>query len=304
MTYAQGSKTRLAYVVESVYGTTPATPTLIALPYSTHSLDMQKTFMQSNDILGDRIPRDSRHGTKSASGSIEVDLRRGSYDALLEAAMMGAWTTNVLKVGSTSKFFTIEDQATDIAQYRAFKGMTVNSMSISIVPDQMVRATFNMIGRDMTQAITSVAAGAPTADAGYEPFDSFGAILEGGTANAFVTSLEFTVDNSRANVPVIGSQLSAFVDYGNAVITGTMTVRYRDKALIDKFLNETSSSISVTVDDGTGANSMQFVFPSIKYNGASTPVANPQGRTISLPFVAEYDATEGTNLKIVRTYAP
>lgn len=304
MTCSQGSKTRLAYVVESVYGTTPTTPTLITLPYRTHSLDLQKVYMQNNDMQGDRMPRDSRHGPKTATGSIEVDLRRGSYDALLEAAMMSTWATNTLKVGSTSKFFTIEDQATDITQFRAYKGMTVSSMTVNIVPDQMVQATFNMLGRDMTQATTSVSGTAPTADAGYEPFDSFGAILEGGSANGSVTSLNFTVDNSRANVPVIGTQLSSCVDYGNAVITGTMTVRYRDKTLIDKFLNETSTSISVTVDDGTGTNSLQFVFPSVKYNGASVPVANPQGRVITLPFVAEYDAVENTNLKIVRAYTP
>lgn len=304
MTCSQGSNTRLAYVAESVYGTTPTTPTLITLPYRTHSLDLQKTFVESNDIQGDRIPRNSRHGTKSGVGSIEVDLRRGSYDALLESALMGTWTSDVLKVGKTSKFFTIEDQATDITQFRAFKGMTVNSMNVSIAPDQMVQATFNMLGRDMTQATTSVSASAPTADAGYEPFDSFGAILEGGSAIAVVTSLEFTVDNSRANVPVIGSQLSACVDFGNAVITGTMTVRYKDKTLIDKFLNETMSSISVTVDDAANANSLQFVFPSVKYNGAAVPVANPQGRVMTLPFVAEFNESEGTNLKIIRSYAP
>jgi len=303
MTCAQGSKTRLAYVAESTYGTTPTTPTLITLPYRTHSLDLQKTLVESNDIQGDRIPRNSRHGSKSGVGSIEVDLRRGSYDALLEAALMGTWTSDVLKVGSTSKFFTFEDQATDIGQYRAFKGLTVNSMNVSIAPDQMVQATFNMLGRDMTQATSSVSASAPTADDGYEPYDSFGAILEGGSAIAVVTSLEFTVDNSRANVPVIGSQLSACVDYGNAVITGTMTVRYQNKALIDKFLNETMSSISVTVDDAANANSLQFVFPSVKYNGAAVPVANPQGRVMTLPFVAEFNESEGTNLKIVRSYA-
>lgn len=300
---AQGSRTRLGYVVETVYGTTPTTPTLIELPYKTHSLDLSKTILQSNDIQGDRIPRFSRHGSKSAGGSIEVDLRRGSYDTLLEAALMGTWTSNVLKVGTTTKYLTIEDQALDIVQYRAFKGMTVNTLNVSIAPDQMVAATFNMLGRDMTQATTSVAGSAPTADLGYESYDSFGAILEGGSSLGVVTSLDFTVDNGRANVPVIGSQLSAMVDYGLATITGTMTVRYQNKALIDKFLNETSSSISVTVDDSTGANSLQFVFPSVKYDGAAVPVGSPTGRVITLPFRAEYNAAEGTNLKIVRTYA-
>ena len=91
------------------------------------------------------------------------------------------------------------------------------------------------------------------------------------------------------------------MQYGLATVEGTMTVYYEDAALINKFLNETESSLSVTVDDPTGANGYTFYFPRIKYNGAATPLANPQSRFIELPFVALKDMSAGYSLRLTRT---
>jgi len=57
----------------------------------------------------------------------------------------------------------------------------------------------------------------------------------------------------------------------------------------------------VSVNDPTGANQYSFQFPRIKINGADVPVDGGTGsRVITLPFVALYDATEGSNLVISR----
>lgn len=299
---SQGSRSGLAYIAETVYGTTPTTPVLKYLPFKTHSLDLSKAMIEGADIRPDRLPRHHRHGTKSAAGSIEADLRKGDFDAFLESALMGSFSTNVLKVGTTQKFFTIEDSALDISQYRTYKGMAVNSMTVTIAPDQNVAISFDMLGRDMAQASTSVSASVPDDDSDNEPFDTFsGVITEGGSTIAYVTSVEFTIANSLQNVPVVGSALSYEADYGQAIVTGTVTARYVDATLINKFINETPSSLSVQVNDRTGLNPYTFAFPNIKYNGASVPVANPQGRILTLPFVSVYDETELTNLKITRT---
>jgi hypothetical protein len=86
-----------------------------------------------------------------------------------------------------------------------------------------------------------------------------------------------------------------------ATVEGTMTVYYEDETLINKFLNETESELTVTVDDPTGANGYTFYFPPVKYNGASVPLANPQSRFIELPFVALKDSSAGYNLRLTRT---
>jgi len=302
MAFAQGSRSSLAYIAESTFGTTPSTPTLANLPINSHSLDLTKDRVEGNEIQADRMPRVDRHGNRQAGGSIEVDLRKGDFDSLMESAFFSTFSTNVLKVGTTPKYFSMEDRAADIGQYRLFKGMAVSTFGVSIAPNQMVTGTFDMVGKDMTQSSSSATASPITAASANAPFDSYsGVISDGGSGIAIVTSLEFSLSNSLAPTFVVGASTTPQLEYGRAVVEGTMTVYYEDATLINKFLNETESTIEVTVDDPTGSSDYTFLFPRVKYNGASVPLANPQSRLITLPFVALYDSTEGTNIKLTRS---
>lgn len=303
MAFAQGSRSSLAYIAETAFGTTPATPTFANLPINSHSLDLTKDRVEGNEIQADRMPRVDRHGNKQATGSLEVDLRKGDFDELIESAFLNSYVTDVLKVGTTPKFFSMEDAANDISQFRLFTGLSVSSMNVSIAPNQMVTGSFDMVGKSMTQSgATGSTGGAPTASSTNAPFDSYsGTISDGGAGISIVTSIDFSLTNSFAPTFVVGSDSAQQLEFGRAVVEGTMTVYYEDETLINKFLNETESSISVTVNDPTGASAYTFDFPRVKYNGASVPLQNPQSRLITLPFVALYDTTENTNLKLTRT---
>jgi hypothetical protein len=303
MAFAQGSRSSLAYIAETAFGTTPASPTFAKLPFNTHSIDLSKDRVEGNEIQSDRMTRVDRHGNKQAGGSVEVDLRKADFDEFIESAFFSSFSTDVVKVGTTPKYFTIEDAAEDISQFRTFTGMAVSGMSVSIAPNQMVSTTFDMVGKDMTQAATTASTGGtPTAASSNQPFDSYsGTISDGGSSISIVTSIDFSIQNSLAPTFVVGSDAAQSLEYGRAVVEGTMTVYYEDATLINKFLNETESTIEVSVDDPTGSNSYTFLFPRVKYNGASVPVQNPQSRLITMPFVGLYDATEGTNIKLTRT---
>tara|TARA_R110000823_G_scaffold42664_5_gene111628 strand:- start:60 stop:974 length:915 start_codon:yes stop_codon:yes gene_type:complete len=303
MAFAQGSRSSLAYIAETTFGTTPSTPTLANLPVNSHSLDLTKDRVEGNEIQADRMSRVDRHGNKQAGGSIEVDLRKGDYDELLESAFFNSYATDVLKVGTTPKYFSMEDAANDVNQFRLFTGLAVSSVNFSIAPNQMVTSTFEMVGKGMTQAATTGSTGgAPTASSTNSPFDSYsGTISDGGAGISIVTSIDFSLTNSLAPTFVVGADNAQSLEFGRAVVEGTMTVYYEDQTLINKFLNETESSIEVSIDDPTGANPYTFLFPRVKYNGASVPLQNPQSRLITLPFVALYDTVENTNLKMTRT---
>jgi len=303
MAFAQGSRSSLAYIAETAFGTTPASPTFAYLPFNTHSIDLSKDRVEGNEIQSDRMTRVDRHGNKQAGGSVEVDLRKADFDEFIESAFFSSFSTDVVKIGTTPKYFTIEDAAEDISQFRTCTGMAVSGMSVSIAPNQMVSTTFDMVGKDMTQAATTASTGGtPTAASSNQPFDSYsGTISDGGSAVSIVTSIDFSIQNSLAPTFVVGSDAAQSLEYGRAVVEGTMTVYYEDATLINKFLNETESTIEVSVDDPTGANSYTFLFPRVKYNGASVPVQNPQSRLITMPFVGLYDSTEDTNIKLTRT---
>ncbi len=301
MAFAQGSRSSLSYIVESTFGTTPA-GNFTNLPFSTHSLNLTKDRVAGNDIQADRMPRVDRHGNRQVAGDIAVDLRDGDYDDFLESAMLNTWATNVLKVGTTPKFFSVEDYAADIDQSRVFSGCSVSSLAISLAPNQMVTTTFSMVGKDMTISGTEKTQDAAS---GAAPFDAYSGDISignvgAGAVVAIVTSLDFTLNNSYAPTFVIGDDSAPSLEYGRAEVEGTMTVYFEDASMINRFLNETETEIEVSVDDPTGGNAYTFLFPKVKINSADVGVDGPTSRMISMSFVALYDATEGTNLKITR----
>ena len=301
MPFAQGSRSSLSYISEVTFGTTPV-GNFLNLPFSTHSLNLTKDRVAGNDIQADRMPRVDRHGNRQVSGDIVVDLRDGEYDAFLESAMLNTWSTNVLKVGVAPKFFSIEDYAADIDQARLFTGMTVNTMGVSLAPNQMVTTTFGLVGKDMTIGATEKTQDAAS---GATPFDAYSGSLKIADAGgvlaeaAIVTGMDFTLTNGYAPTFVIGSASTPSLEYGRAEVEGTMSVYFEDAALINRFINETETALEVEVGDGT--NTMTFLFPRVKINSADVGVDGPTSRVISMSFVGLYDSTEATNLKITRS---
>ncbi len=299
MAFAQGSRSSLSYIVESTFGTTPA-GNFQNLPFTTHSLNMTKERVSGTDINADRMSRVDRHGNRQVAGDIVADLRDTDFDDLLESAMLNTWATNVLKVGTVPKYFSIEDYAADIDQARLFTGCSVNTLSVSLAPNAMVTGTFSLVGKDMTISATEKTQDAAT---GAAPFDAYSGDLEiGGSVAAIVTSMDFTLTNGFAPTFVVGDDSAPSLEVGDAVVEGTISAYFEDAALLNRFIDETETSLKVTVGDNEGTpNTMEFFFPRCKINSADVGVDGPTSRVISLSFVALRDETEATNLRITRT---
>lgn len=304
MAFAQGSRTRLSIATQTDFDTT-ATTGFTALPFTTHSLNLSKERVVGNDIQSDRMPRHDRHGNAQAGGDIVADLRSGEFDVLLESAMFNTFSTNVLKVGTTPKYFTIEDYAADIDQAKLFTGMAVSSMGVSIAPNQMITTTFSMAGKNMTISATEQAT--VTASAGNSPFDSYSGDVKiadvdgisGATAACLLTAVDFTVNNSLSPTFTVGCLGAQSLEYGRAEVEGTLTAYFEDASLVNRFVNETETAIEVSVADPSGG-SMTFLFPRVKINSADTSVDGPTSRFVNISFVALYDDTETSNLVITR----
>jgi hypothetical protein len=306
MAFSQGSRTRLSFIEEVTFGTTPS-GNFTEIPFSTHSLNLTKERVEGSDILADRMPRVDRHGNRSAAGDIVADLRADAFDAFLESMMFDVWDTSPssapdeLKVGTTLKSFSIEDYASDIDQARLFTGMAVSQGQFSIAPNQMITSTFSFVGKDGTISQSEKSVNAASTNT---PFDSYsGAITLGNTGGALsslatVTSVDFSVNNALSPTFVVGSDSTPQLEFGRAVIEGSISAYFEDAALINRFLDETETAFKVTVNDPTGGNEYGFFFPRVKFNSANAEVGGPESRMVAIDFVALYDATEGSNLTI------
>lgn len=306
MAIANGAQHSLFYIAESTYGTTPSTPTLIPLPHTAVSLNMSKDGIESEKLRGDRQVEDFRHGNRQIGGDVTSELEYGELDDWIEAAMGGSWTTDVLKSGSTRRSFTIQRRFGDLAtaEFHNHTGCEINSMAVSVAPNQMATITFGVVGKDLSIS-TSQFASSSDATAGTEvPFDSFtGSITEGGSTIATVTAIEFTVENGLEPLFSVGSQTTNQPSIGKSRITGSLTTYFDSKALYEKFINETESEIVLTLTDVDG-NDYEFDFPRVKYNSGQPDVSGEGAVTVAMDFIALYNAgSDLSNLVITRSEA-
>ena len=294
-TYSSGSTVVLKYIVEVTYGTTPATPTMKVLRGRPSKIDLKKETYTSDEVRSDRAISDVRHGMRKAEASIDGDFLFNDWDDFIEAGLQGTWTANVCKLGTTVRSFSIEQGFTDIAQYRLFKGMCVNKIKVSCKPGAMASITFDFIGRDEVTAgataATSTTAAGTTSPMSY----NLGTVTEGGSGIVYLTGIEFEIDNGLAHVGVIGSDLTPAVFNGRSSIKGTVTALFKDQVMLNKFLNETESSIVLTLID-PAANQHVITLPRVKYTGGDVAPPKEGPVIITLPFEALYHSGSSTNI--------
>ncbi len=304
MTIATGSRHDMAYIVESTYGTTPSTPAFTPIRHTGTTLGLSKDAIQSEELREDRQIAHFRHGNKSVSGDINFELSYNTFNDLIEAVMCGTWTSDgdpeTLIAGTTARSFTVERHHEDIGKYLRSTGCCFNSMSLSIAPNSMVTGSFGVVGKDFSIASAAITGASYAAETTTAPFDSFtGAITDGGSTIAIVTALELNIDNGLEAQYVVGDSTTLQPPLAQSNISGSITAYFEDTTLIDKFVNETSSALTFTLTDAAG-NDYLFNMPNVKYNSGNPEVGGPGAVTVTLDFIALYNAGITSQLQITR----
>lgn len=308
---ANGSRHSMRIVAESAYGTTPANPVFDIIRHTGTTLGLSKESLQSEELRDDRQISDFRHGAYQVGGDIKVELSYGSFDKLLEAVLGGTWEvgtpavgTDRLKAGTTRRSFTIERFFGDILTvdkpYHRFTGVEFNTLSLAIQANAMVTGTFGVLGQSMVTSTASVTGATYNPATTTSPLDSFtGTLQEAGVPIAVITEIQLNVENGLEARYVVGSKQSIRPSIGRSNVSGQVTAYFENSTLLDKFINETESSIVFELPDGAG-NLYTVTLPRIKYTGGQPDVDGEGPITLSMPFQALLDATTGTNIIIDR----
>lgn len=301
---SDGSRHSIAYVQETVFGQTPATPTFKPFRGGRTQLGLNKDSIQSEELRNDRQIADLRHGTKKIDGPLPFELSFGSFDDFLEAVLCGTWTANRLDVGLVRRSFTIERYFSDLQSadkpYHRYLGCELNSLELKIAPNAMVTGSFGVMGQDIaldTAAITGSDYDPATTTSPYDTFT--GVINEGGSATGIATELSFTLDNGMESRFVAFSDKTIRHQIGRSSLSGALTAYFESSALYEKFIDETESSLSFTLGDG-GAGSYIFTIPRVKYTAAGVPTENEGAIFVNLDWQALLDDVESTNFYIQR----
>lgn len=307
MTIASGSEHSLYYVEETVTGTTPTTPVFSPFRHTGTTLALSKDSIQSEE-LGGRHIRCFRAGNKQVGGDGSLQLSYGDFDAMLEAVTCGTWGTDTpiigtdqLLTGSVRRSFTFERYFADIAQRIRYTGVECNELSLSIAPNALVTGSISFVGLDQDPTNTMVAGATYDTPSSQCPFDSFsGVIKEGGTEIGIVTSIDMTLANGIEALFAVGSSSAVDKSIARTNVTGTITVYFEDMVMLNKFVNETASSLEFTLV-AEDTSELRFYMPNIKYTGGQPDVSGDGAITLSMPFQSLYDATATSELVIERT---
>lgn len=302
MSNASNAATKLGLIKETVFGVTPATPALIAQRFASATFTSSKSELTDDSKTGSRQRSFVMTGNETVTGSISAPFATDNYDTLLESAIYGTWTANVLKFGSTVRSLTVEEAQPDIGVYRSYRGTIVNGFNIDSPAEGLATCSFDTMSLAENIDTASIDAdGNYTAQPARQPLTSCaGSIKEGGNVIGYVSSVSLSVNNNLSGAYAWGDCSVSDLVPGMVDVDGTLDVFFQSDELMNKFKTSEYSSLEFEMFDGT--NTIKFFLPRIMYLTANSPVDAGQGqRMVSLGFKAVYDQTEGSTLVITRT---
>lgn len=300
---ANGSRHSMFQVLEAAYGVTPATPAWKPIRHNTTNIGLTKNTLQSEELRSDRQIADFRHGTRQVGGEVAVELSFGSFDDVLEALLCGTWASDVLKAGTTRRSFSVlrhfEDLGAGQKPYHVFTGVEYNTLKLAVSTEAIVKATFGVVGKDLSLAESAPTGSTYVAATTTAGMDSFtGVLTEGGSQIAIVTEIELTLENGIEPRFVIGSKSTIRPSIGRSVATGQITAYFEGASLLEKFINESSSSLQFELTDGT--SKYTFTIPKLKYTGGQPDVQGEGPILLTMPFQAVLNSADGTQIMVTR----
>lgn len=225
-----------------------------------------------------------RVSTVSATEIVVYD-RKGLLVTESTVSNIDYTTSTKLGVGSTRRTFSILTHYADAddgaGEYHLATGCEIVGYSFDCSVNANVTGTFSVLGRNYT-ADTALPSGStfnslPTA----EVFSSMdGIITDAGTVMGLTTSMSFSLDNAASAQFVIGDSYAAFIEQGRANSTLTLNTFFENSDLLNKFINEEESRVSLTLVGASGG--MSFYFRRVVYTSGAPEVGGEGSVTASM----------------------
>lgn len=297
----------LRYVAEVTPGTTPTDDlNWQELRFSSEDLGSNPQTAQSEEIVSHRQETDLAVVGSNVGGGFGFDLSMDTYDDFLEALLGGTWTTDVLSVGSTKRSFTIEKEFTDLSseQFMAYKGMFVNTLSLTLEWGSIVSGNFAMLGMSSEAPASSLVGAGSSAAATATPVMEASAGLTslqlgGSETTELARRITLNITNNLRPVEAMKSVGPSDLRLGTIQITGTIQVYHAGTGIWTLLQDNTAHSMQFTLSKNS--ETYQFDIPNLKFESGD-PQASGKNTDVmpDYNFRGLYDATD-TALKITRS---
>ena len=306
MSFGSSNRTALRRIAETTFGETPATPALTEIRYTGEGLNYNIETVQSKEIRDNRMLSDLIQTKADAAGDINFELSAVAFDDFIEAAMAEAWATDILTNGTDLKSFTVQKHIQDCTTpaFVNFLGVCINTMNLSFEVGNPLTGSFGMMALGAavteTQFTAATLVAAPTKDVMNSVSNVVEIKEDGVVSTSEFKSISIDLNNNIRAQDAIGSLSHIGMVLGQVGITGNISIYFEDKTMLDRYIANTSFSISFKVED-TAGNSYTFFMPKVKIQ-SGTVVSGGLDTDIMFDgtWTAIYDSVEDTMIKITR----
>lgn len=207
-----------------------------------------------------------------------------------------------------SRFFTLEKEFSDVAQFFAYKGMMASKLALKFASGAIVDGSLDFLGKNGIRGDATVfptgtgSAVASTNNGLMNAVFGVGNILIDGAAvsGTFVKSLDLEIDAKLRAQDGIGVLGAAGVGVGTFEIKGTLEVYLNDGSLYDTAIADTPITLEWSVNDTLG-NGYAFQMQRCKLEVPKVNAgAIDQDVMLSIPFTATIGDASGAMLLIDR----
>ena len=308
---SESNRTAIYYIPEVTYGVTPVNAVWKTMRFTGESLSTAPTTVTSNEIRSDRQVSDLVLTGEQMNGGINFELSAQTYDALLEAALCGTWTSNVLKAGTVQRSFSLTKYFADLhtgsspypTAYINFQGMRVGKLDLSFQHGSIVTGAFAFAGNGASasahNAIGSGSITAPTTTAVMSSAEFSTLKIDGVSATQYIQQITLSLENGLRPINALGYVAPINQAYGRSMLTGQVTAYFTDFAFYNHLKNSTSFEIDWFIT--SGGNSYNIKLPKLKLS-SGTPMADAIDKDImpAYAFTALYNPSDVSQIIITR----
>lgn len=258
--------------------------------------DIGKTFVNANFPVGSYIE-------SITSGTVAVISNAATASGSSLSFTIKARTTgNIINNGVTNRSFLVEKGYLDIGQYFSHRGMTVDTLDLSVASKSIIKGSFGFMGTRPYRATSSVS-GAILAPTTTTPMTS-GPFVTGLEANTNMTgikirSLNLSLKNNLRARDHVESLSSDEFGRGPQDVDGTFEAYFSNPALWDQFIANGQIDFSFALGDGNKSYTFRMPKMKISDSGIETPGVDADV-THTVSFKALFDATLGCHLRVTR----
>lgn len=310
---ADGSSTQLAFVEETVWGETPATPVFTNIRSTGNGLAPTLNKAVSDEITATSGITDVIPTQGGAEGDVNFEPSYGEFmDAVFEHALRADFNSfGVLKASNERKSMTLERNipVDGVPYYFRYEGSRVSTLAVTLDAEATspITGTIGTMGKE-ENTDTSIVAGATYLPSNTNPVMSMPELralyveIAGVPKTACFKTLSFnTNSNLRSqqgkctDVSTYPDLLAKGVGYGRREVTLDVAYYFNDLDFAAMFQENTSGLFSYILADGE--RGYKITYPRGKIMESSIPIEGNDSDVVqNMTIQALIDPTEGTDV--------